>query len=86
MGRSRELPLRKDWEKVKDQVMKDVLVAKFTQHDELKQTLLSTGNRTLVEHTENDKYLAYFYLLKKFSLSRYLKLYFICFIYWHLLC
>lgn len=79
MGRSRELPLRKDWEKVKDQVMKDVLVAKFTQHDELKQTLLSTGNRTLVEHTENDKYLAYFYLLN-------LKLYFICFIYWHLLC
>src|SRR5262249_32855209 len=32
MGRSRKLPLRKDWESVKDQIMLDAVRAKFTQH------------------------------------------------------
>ena len=32
------------------------LRAKFTQHPELKQLLLSTGNKILIEHTSNDKY------------------------------
>ncbi|CAF4077890.1 unnamed protein product, partial [Rotaria sordida] len=31
-------------------------LAKFQQHPKLKQLLLSTGNRTLVEHTINDSY------------------------------
>lgn len=37
-------------------IMEEVLLAKFTQHAELKQTLLDTGDATLVEHTENDSY------------------------------
>ena len=56
MGRDRKLPLRRDWESVKDTVMLDALRAKFTQHADLKATLLGTGDAVLVEHTENDSY------------------------------
>jgi N-glycosidase YbiA len=58
MGRSRKLPLRRDWESVKDQIMLEVVRAKFSQHDELKVVLLGTENANLVEHTSNDSYWA----------------------------
>lgn len=54
MGRSRKRPLRKDWESVKDRIMHEAVRAKFTQHDELKEMLLATGDARIVEHTEND--------------------------------
>lgn len=55
MGRSANL--RPDWEQVKDQVMYDVLYAKFTQNPELKEALLETGDETLVEVTTwHDRY------------------------------
>ncbi|MGD0044065.1 MAG: NADAR family protein [Isosphaeraceae bacterium] len=56
MGRSRKRPLRKDWEAVKDRIMHEAVLAKFTQHAELRATLLSSGNATIVEHTEKDRY------------------------------
>jgi len=56
MGRSRKRPLRRDWESVKDAVMSEAVLAKFTQHDDLRETLLATGDATIVEHTENDAY------------------------------
>lgn len=56
MGRNRKIKIRKDWESVKDQIMYDAVYAKFTQHEELKELLLSTGNAKLIEHTENDAY------------------------------
>ncbi len=56
MGRSRQRPLRKDWETVKDDVMREALRAKFTQNEELKRILLETGDAELVEHTANDSY------------------------------
>lgn len=55
-GRSRKLPLRRDWESVKDAVMLEAVRAKFTQHDDLKAELLATGDALLVEHTVNDSY------------------------------
>lgn len=55
-GRSRELPLRRDWESVKDDIMREALLAKFTQHPELQKLLLETGDAVLVEHTRNDRY------------------------------
>lgn len=58
MGRDKKNPLRKDWEQVKLDIMREVVYAKFTQHEELKQILLDTGDETLVEHTENDSYWA----------------------------
>src|SRR5687768_4165658 len=44
MGRYRARPLRRDWEKVKDDVMRDAVRAKFEQHPELLGLLLSTGD------------------------------------------
>ena len=58
MGRSRERPLRLDWETVKDDIMREALRAKFTQHPQLRSLLLSTGNVELIEHTKNDNYWA----------------------------
>lgn len=57
-GRSRKRPLRPDWERVKDDVMRQALKAKFTQHADLRELLLSTGDAHLVEHTANDRYWA----------------------------
>ena len=56
MGRSRQRPLRKDWEKVKDEIMLEAVRTKFTQREDLKETLLGTGDAILVEHTKNDNY------------------------------
>ena len=36
--------------------MAEALRAKFTQHDELRDILLSTGDAKLVEHTRRDSY------------------------------
>jgi ribA/ribD-fused uncharacterized protein len=58
LGRSRKLPLRRDWEAVKDAVMRVAVLAKFTQHEDLRAILLGTGDAVLVEHTENDSYWA----------------------------
>lgn len=48
--------LRPDWETVKEGVMREALLAKFTQHPKLKVLLLATGETILVEHTKNDSY------------------------------
>lgn len=58
MGRNKQNPLRRDWENVKNNVMRKAVLAKFSQHEELKNLLLSTGDEKLVEHTEKDKYWA----------------------------
>ena len=55
-GRSRKRPLRKDWESVKIDVMRRAVLAKFTQHENLRELLLGTGDRKIVEHTANDSY------------------------------
>ena len=55
-GRDRSMPLRRDWESVKDQLMQQAVLAKFTQHADLREILLGTGNAAIVEHTENDGY------------------------------
>jgi len=56
MGRDRSKPLRKDWEVIKDSIMREAVVAKFNQHPDLTELLLSTGEAKLVEHTEKDSY------------------------------
>lgn len=43
------VPLRKDWEDVKLEIMKALVQAKFTQNSELAQRLLSTGEAELIE-------------------------------------
>lgn len=56
IGRDRNNPLRFDWNTVKEDIMRDALYAKFTQHPDLMAKLLETGNATLIEHTTNDNY------------------------------
>lgn len=56
LGRDRKKKLRRDWESVKDNVMREAVTAKFTQHDELRAILLATGEAKLIEHTTNDAY------------------------------
>jgi len=46
--------INSDWSKVKFDRMKRVLQAKFTQHEDLKQLLLSTGTARLVESATVD--------------------------------
>ena len=47
--KGRNVKMRKDWEEVKDQVMYDICLAKFSQHDFLKEKLLKTGEAELIE-------------------------------------
>lgn len=48
--------LRPDWDQVKEDVMRAALLAKFTQHEDLRELLLSTGKEELVEAAEWDAY------------------------------
>lgn len=56
MGHNRSLPLRSDWEQVKNEIMYNAVKAKFLQNKYIKEKLLSTGDSTLVEHTNNNWY------------------------------
>lgn len=48
-GVGRRVPLRPDWEEVKTALMKEIVLAKFTQHPELAARLLATEDKVLVE-------------------------------------
>lgn len=56
MGRDRNLPLRKDWEEVKDDVMEKAVLEKFKQNKEIREVLLSTDKESIVEKTTDDYY------------------------------
>lgn len=45
----RFIPIRDDWNQVKNLVMLDILRCKFIQHPELAKLLLATGDATLIE-------------------------------------
>jgi N-glycosidase YbiA len=49
LGNSRKLPLRSDWEEVKETFMFNCVYAKFTQHEDLKNILLDTKDLYLNE-------------------------------------
>ena len=55
-GRRRDFPLRKDWEQVKDDVMRKAVLKKFQTHEDTRELLLSTGDEELVEKTTGDYY------------------------------
>lgn len=56
MGRDRNLPLRKDWELVKDDVMRKAVLQKFKSHEDIRTILLSTSDQLIVENTPVDNY------------------------------
>ncbi|XP_064399764.1 uncharacterized protein LOC135346160 isoform X2 [Halichondria panicea] len=47
---------RSDWDQVKDDIMLKALRCKFGQSDRLRSLLFGTGDKKLIEHTENDSY------------------------------
>jgi ribA/ribD-fused uncharacterized protein len=55
-GKRRDLPFRKDWEKVKEDIMYEALQAKFYQSYSLSQMLISTGDHELIENSPYDYY------------------------------
>lgn len=56
-ARGRKIKLREDWEDVKDQIMYEICLAKFSQNENLKNLLLSTNNEKLIEGNNwNDTY------------------------------
>jgi ribA/ribD-fused uncharacterized protein len=55
-GKRRDLPLRSDWEEVKEQVMYKALRAKFLSHRALFDSFMATGDQDLVENSPFDYY------------------------------
>nr|CAG8485296.1 12028_t:CDS:2 [Entrophospora candida]CAG8535765.1 5494_t:CDS:2 [Entrophospora candida] len=55
LGRNFE-GLRSDWNESRDSVMLKALRFKFTQHEDLKELLLSTGESKLIEDSPSDSY------------------------------
>ena len=56
LGMTRKVPLRHDWDTVKDAIMLDAVRCKFRTHDHLRQLLLSTGNAHIAENAPMDAY------------------------------
>ena len=57
-ARDPNMPLREDWDEVKDGVMLKVVREKFNSYQVLKDLLKSTNNSQIFEHTKNDCYWA----------------------------
>lgn len=55
-GRDRTLPLRLDWEQVKDDIMRQAVLQKFKTHTDVCEILLSTGDELIVENAPGDYY------------------------------
>ena len=56
MGRDRSIPLRHDWEEVKNDIMRRAVFEKFKTNIEAKKTLLLTGDEEIIEKTTSDFY------------------------------
>jgi len=56
IGRDRFRALRRDWERVKDDVMRRAVLRKFETHDDIRQILLDTDEEQIVENAPNDYY------------------------------
>lgn len=56
LGRRRDFPLRKDWESVKDDVMRRAVLKKFQTHEDIRGILLNTGEEAIVENAPGDYY------------------------------
>lgn len=56
-GRTVRTPaMREDWDEVKNNIMKEVLLKKFETHPGIRKILLDTGNEELCENSSTDSY------------------------------
>jgi ribA/ribD-fused uncharacterized protein len=56
LGRNRSFPLRKDWEQVKDDVMRKAVLKKIESFEEIRSLLISTGDEEIIEDSPIDYY------------------------------
>ncbi len=56
LGMTRKIPLRDDWESVKDGIMLEAVRCKFKTHETLREMLLATGQANIVENAPMDAY------------------------------
>jgi len=52
----KSIPIRPDWDATRVEVMYQVCLAKFSEHEDLAQVLLSTGDEELVEDSPIDSF------------------------------
>ncbi len=48
--------MRNDWRDIRISIMTDIIRAKFSQHEDAKQVLLSTNNKKIIENSPIDNY------------------------------
>ena len=56
LGASKAVPIRSNWDTFRIEVMRKAVEAKFSQNEDLKEKLLETGNRNLVEASPTDTF------------------------------
>ena len=56
LGQTRAIPIRSDWDAVKDDIMRQAVAAKFATHASLAAQLGRTGEETLIENAPTDYY------------------------------
>ena len=56
IGRSKELPLRKDWEQIKEDIMRKAVYEKFHQNPSICEILLSTSDELIIKNSPYDYY------------------------------
>jgi len=56
LGRTREVPIRDDWDVVRDDVMYIAVLKKFATHTDIQAILLGTYDETLIEAAPTDWY------------------------------
>ncbi|MFJ1675074.1 NADAR family protein [Streptomyces sp. NPDC088251] len=56
LGRAPSKPLRRDWDRVKDDVMRRAVATKFRARADIRDILLSTADEEIVEDTTTDHY------------------------------
>ena len=56
LGRDQRRPLRADWDRVKDDVMRRAVLRKFETHADIRAVLLATEDELVVENAPRDYY------------------------------
>lgn len=56
MGEDKDIPPRSDWKDKQEEVMYEATLAKFTDHKDIQETLLSTGFADIFYHTRSDSF------------------------------
>ncbi|MEH1817205.1 MAG: NADAR domain-containing protein [Nostoc sp.] len=56
LGRCSTRQLRRDWDLVKTQIMREAVLKKFLTHTDIREVLLKTGDEILVENSPTDSF------------------------------